>query len=441
MKKLKQNLQFLFLIFFVMALTGCANFEQFIYRDYAVEPLGSNHSVTKLTEIKDSLKNELIGKEKVDPSCFDATATLSCRSQRNAVIAGLMVVSDEMCVAHVKTIFGNDAAYNLTFGSLTNIFAGAATVAGTSGAKTLFSGLALLSNAERSLINETVYKNMLVTSISKKIREGRLEQRNFMIKRMHEESIVDYTMNEAISNVVHYHGTCTFMYGLEKALEEGNQNGTEQKKLALERQLQKLKFEKKLREIELQNIESKFFTDADWVGMNSRIKSFHEVIQTLEVPVIKTLSEVQDESFLTRFIVSMDSFKQLPLVNNVKLQQAIAKHKIEGRSQLFIGLNVDIDSSLNAVEQNCKIKLNQFYVEELNKPGSVPVQHAKSQFIIDLVKILSDDYSVKSKDLQDEIDKFDKTGTLGTVKEKISNFKLDQFKLKELEDACTKIHP
>jgi hypothetical protein len=238
---------------------------------------------SQLSEIKKILINETA----VKPECFDAAASnTECKNQRNASIAGLMVISDEMCVAHVKTIYGNETAYNLTFGSLTNLFAGAAIVAGTQGAKTLFSGIALFSNAERSLINETVYKTMLVTSISKKIREGRLEQRNSMIKRMRENTITDYTMNEAVSNVMEYHNTCTFMFGLEKALEEGNQNGTELKKIAMERQLQKLTMEQRLLQTEYGGDKTKYQVDTGWKSMDSRIKALHEAIQALEVPSV-----------------------------------------------------------------------------------------------------------------------------------------------------------
>lgn len=266
----------------VVGLTGCAKIG--LYNDYSVAPLSSAKS--KLSDIKNVLKTELVNNDKFDSACFDATAaTTTCKNQRNAATAGLMAVSDELCVEHVRSIFGNDAAYNLTFGTITNLFAGAATVAGTRGAKTLFSGIALFSNAERSLVNETVYKTMLATAISKKIREGRIEQRNTIVKHMREDTIEIYTMNEAISNVMEYHNTCSFMYGMEKTLEEGNQNGTELKKLALERQLNKLELEKKLREAELRQEKDKTCID-DVVcnGLSPRITALHQSIQALETP-------------------------------------------------------------------------------------------------------------------------------------------------------------
>jgi hypothetical protein len=263
----------------LFGLSGCAEIKQkWMYADYAIKPLNSGKS--KLAEIQAMLKQEGI-----TDNCFALDTPSVCKSQRNAAVAGLMTVSDELCLEHVKTIYGNDAAYNLTLGSLTNLFAGAAAVAGTSGAKTLFSSFALFSNAERSLINETVYKNMLSMSVSKKIREGRLEERNMIVKRLRSDEMENYTMNEALSNVIEYHNTCTFMYGLEKALEDGNQNGTELKKLALERQLEKLHLEKQLREKELKTAND-WKADDEWIGMNARITALHKAIQSLETFVV-----------------------------------------------------------------------------------------------------------------------------------------------------------
>lgn len=238
-------------------------------------------STSKFKILKNLLKDEIANDNNFDPTCFDGSATAPhCKSQRNAAIAGLMAISDELCVDHVKTIYGNEAAYNLAFGTAANLFSGAATVASSSSAKTLFSSISLFSGAEKSLINETVYKTMLVTSISKKIREGRKDQRNTLVKRLHKDTIADFSMNEAISSVMEYHNTCSFMYGMEKALEEGHQNGTEMKKLALERQLQRLQLEVQSKG-GLKNIKG----TADGDGLESRIKALHEAIMALETPM------------------------------------------------------------------------------------------------------------------------------------------------------------
>lgn len=283
-----QIMRSILMVFVVTNLSGCV----WMYQGYSVKPLSKESST--LTDIKEMLQRELKGKNPIDESCFNANTTAyECQGQRNAAVAALMATSDELCLEHARGIYGNEAAYNLGFGTLTNVFAGAATFTGGAAAKEILSSLALISNAERSLINETVYKTMLVTSVSKKIREGRLEQRNAMIKRMRSDNITDYTMNEALLNVLEYHNTCSFMYGLEKALEDGNQNGTELKKLALERQLQKLNLEKKIREKELDALKgsnpSFDQNDSDWSGLNSRVKALHEAIQALEAPdLLKT---------------------------------------------------------------------------------------------------------------------------------------------------------
>jgi len=73
----------------------------------------------------------------------------------------------------MKTILGNEAAFNIVTCTLTNGFSGAATIVAGEITKSVLSGAAFFSNAERSLVNETVYKSELVTAVTKKIRETR----------------------------------------------------------------------------------------------------------------------------------------------------------------------------------------------------------------------------------------------------------------------------
>jgi hypothetical protein len=224
------------LVFIISTFSACSTLKEYAYRDYGVAPLKPSDS--SLSEIKEELKSTFLECNS-DNKCKQSELPNN-KPQRNAATAGLIIVSDELCQEHVRSIFGNEAAYNLTFGTLTNLFAGAATVAASKGAKTLFSSIALFSNAERSLVNETVYKTMLVTTVTKKIKEGRTEKRIAILQRMRNDDIEQYTLNESISDVMDYHNTCSFMYGLERALEEGTENGAVRKKLVLQREVQNL---------------------------------------------------------------------------------------------------------------------------------------------------------------------------------------------------------
>lgn len=259
-------------------LVGCASTKDWAMQDYAATPLSeaAKSGPTALTSIKASL----ISNSAVPQACFENGDESTCRGPRNAATAGLMAASDEICVTHVRTIYGNEAAYNLTLGTMTNLFAGAAAIAEQASKKSLFSGLALFSSAERSLINETVYKTMLVTAVSRKIREGRLEHRNAILTKLRNETVASYSLTEGVLDVLAYHHTCSFMYGLEKALEEGNQNGTERRKLMLEAELRRLLAESRLVQAQPNSVEQAYVD-----GLKSRITAISKEVQEMSTPV------------------------------------------------------------------------------------------------------------------------------------------------------------
>lgn len=202
-----------------------------LYRDYAVTPLKYD-----LKQPYGQLVREL--REKPDPiipeHCFgadavpasgvaltpDAERLIDCQQRRNMVIGDLVALSDDLCEQHIKTIFGNEAAVNITTGTLTNLFSGAATVIGGSVAKSALSAAAFFSNSERSLLNETVYKSVLVSAVVRKIETMRRTDRGKIretLKKRHS----DYPIHIALLDVVEYHRSCSFMFGLQRALEEG----------------------------------------------------------------------------------------------------------------------------------------------------------------------------------------------------------------------------
>lgn len=320
-------------IVFVFSLalltSGCTSLQSYWYRDYSApqllpedktfpaktpdagKALSSNPSVSKnvdadkdnkknvsknVSQLKKVLtfKNDLYEESLIGSDC--ATKNICSEEERNAVAAGLMIVSDNLCNEHIKTIFGNDAAYNLGFGTATNLFAGAATVASSSGAKTLFSAIALFTNAERSLINETVYKTMLSTAITSKIRDSRKTLRSTLIEKLDTKDKKQYTFDRAVQDVIDYHNSCSFMNGLELALKEGTQNNPANKILTLNQNLKSLSSEYDSRKKQIQNnqkktgqmaadataLESLYANDPQLTGIASRINSINESLKNLE---------------------------------------------------------------------------------------------------------------------------------------------------------------
>ncbi len=256
--------KFLLLLVSILTITGCAG----LYKDYGVSPIEIDQISTAqklqsaITKTDDNDKNL---NHVVSAACFNIpvgpTEADKCKQQRNAAVATLLNASDDMCQAHLKTIFGNDAAFNIITGSITNLAAGWATFTNGLAAKSTLSAVAAFSNAERSLVNETVYKNLLVTAVTTKIRQARDDKAAALIPANLNKEIADYSMLAATRDVITYHYTCSFMFGLEKALNEGIQPTLDSRKSRLE-------LDRQMLESQISTTKS---TGANTAGLSARI--------------------------------------------------------------------------------------------------------------------------------------------------------------------------
>lgn len=213
-----------------LVISGCAD----ISSGYSIKPLseGMDGSYGKLVA---ELQKQREGGPLLDKRCFKAVIKESDdpkpsdgQTQRNQATSALIIGSSEMCLAHRRSIYGREAGWNIALGTMTNVFAGAASVVHKESYRPVLAALALLSNSERSLVNETVYKQMLVTAVDKKIVEMR-DTRMTQIYSMLSLPLDKYTVQEALRDVVALHSSCSFIDGLQKALDEGAQGTSAQK--------------------------------------------------------------------------------------------------------------------------------------------------------------------------------------------------------------------
>lgn len=231
-----------------IVLMGCQTVDDYAFAGYSARPLDKNSieaSSAILTELK-RVRVENGNKSIVAETCFQnvSEAPANCAAQRNEAISILMMASSNLCLKHRQTIYGREAAANVTFGTLTNFFAGAAAVVNSDSAKTLYAALALFSNSERSLINETVYKQMIVTAVDKKIVES-YEAKMAAIDLKMGEEYASYGINQAIRDISTLHSSCSFMSGLRLALEEGTKGSNINKIAALRRNLMNIEVDRK----------------------------------------------------------------------------------------------------------------------------------------------------------------------------------------------------
>jgi len=217
-------------------LTGCAFNSTKVYDGYAIKPMSGDKAQQMKLLFADS------GKPLIEKKCFGIVAsneTATCTEQRNMAVSFLMIESNALCTEHLKSIYGNEAALNISTGTLAAFSSGLAAIS-TGGQAAALSALSAFSNAERSLVNETVYRNLLTTAIATKIGEMRTTRATALMNHQH-LPISEYPAGTAILEMQDYHESCSFMKGLETALKEGTQTTPESKRIQLEIKLEMLK--------------------------------------------------------------------------------------------------------------------------------------------------------------------------------------------------------
>lgn len=191
-----------------------------------LSPPAAPEGTTKTADV--SYRDPIVSK-----TCANAGTAVdhekTCQAQRNDAIYILMTGSEQVCLLHRRSIYGNDAMFNISTGTLTSLFAGVATVVTPTVSKSIFSALAMFSNSERSLVNEVVYKQMIVTAVDTKIQQTRGTKAVAIVQHLKTDTMKDYPLSRALNDFMAYHNSCSFMEGLRLALANGTQNPTENK--------------------------------------------------------------------------------------------------------------------------------------------------------------------------------------------------------------------
>lgn len=209
-----------------LSLTACGTLD-FLHTGYSASPLDLQ------TDRSENLKKNLETRVTGINDCFAAsTAAADCKAKRNQAIAVLMADSVRLCAEHMNSIYGREAAFNIATGSLAALASGLAAISPEARASTL-SAISAFATSERALVNESIYKTMLTTAIGTKISQLR-EQKGAALFRRKAETLDSFGVDEAISEVLAFHETCSFRVGLQTALAEGTQTTTETKRQQLE---------------------------------------------------------------------------------------------------------------------------------------------------------------------------------------------------------------
>ncbi len=201
----------------VSTLAGCGllgeKSKDELFGDFAIDQL-SKKSIQDISNCANT------GTADNDDSCVSRYATLAIEE------------SNEKCTDHLKTIYGNDAAFNISTGTLATFTAGWAAISSGGQAK-LLAATSAFASGERALVNETIYKNQVTPYIGIKIAQMRDEKGLALRGRL---ATKDYTAALAVFDIEDYHNACSFYVGLQKALQEGTNASPEMKLAQLEKE-------------------------------------------------------------------------------------------------------------------------------------------------------------------------------------------------------------
>ena len=189
---------------------------------YHTPDIFSNDS--DLTAVKDNKINPRV--YKADPSDINSLykdakqysnpeEAKKAKNARNLLQSRMLSLSDRVTEEHLSSIFATEDASNVGLGIATVALSSIGTAVASASAKTGLSAAASISEGSRSIINEEVFSNAFAPAISKAIRATRkAESLRLEIKRR-DKSIEEYTVEDAIHDVVIYHQMGSFYHGLE----------------------------------------------------------------------------------------------------------------------------------------------------------------------------------------------------------------------------------
>ena len=338
----KVKLHACLIILILPLLTSCGSLKKFgLYDDYGVPELSESYSENKKGLLLSALleqkkvvdingvetKQPLLPMYCINYSILSSEEESECSALRTIIAGDLIAISNEMCEAHKRSIWGNEASFNMITSTLTNIFSGAATVVTGGTGQAALAALALFSNAERSLGNEIVYKNMLAHAIVQKITEQRTTLRNSITTNIKASSIknyYDYPINLALNEVIDYHNACSFMSGLELAIKEGTKDKKPQQITKLENQLSILTTQIDARKLYLKNNNiANQENDKHLISLNKRYDRASANLDVLETTTGSTpdTPDTPDKSEIKN--AKTDIEKKLSLADGKKIQLAL----------------------------------------------------------------------------------------------------------------------
>lgn len=136
------------------------------------------------------------------------------RLYRNRLGGLLMKHSDDNCTASLGRAANNEAVTNATLNVLTTGLASVASIVTGQEAQRILSGGAAITSGTRDHVNAAVFRNVLVSAVSRAIGD----ERRTMARGINEgmgRPVAEYDADRMIRDINAYHQSCSFIRGLE----------------------------------------------------------------------------------------------------------------------------------------------------------------------------------------------------------------------------------
>ena len=194
---------------------------------------------------KDACNGMKVPNERViNPQCKDyKDAFLAAQTdvgKRNYLLIELFRMADDVCRQHKGDIRATATNLNLTFGTMTTLFAATASLSAGTAAKT-YAAAATASNASRSLVNEEVYRREMADVVLKAIEVQRTPKRRGIEDGLKTATISEYPVERGIQDIVAYHDVCSFANGMTFVTQ--SVESRKETKMSLQQKLAKLRDE------------------------------------------------------------------------------------------------------------------------------------------------------------------------------------------------------
>jgi hypothetical protein len=137
------------------------------------------------------------------------------KRRRNQVQERIRAASDNRCNLYKAYMKNLHTRINFLMGATTTILGGAGAIVGGAAART-YAGAAGVVSGVRSEFDQAYYSRKTFGLVATGIDKRREELHNKM-KKKRKYDIADYTVEEAVSDAILYHGACSMDSGLDEA--------------------------------------------------------------------------------------------------------------------------------------------------------------------------------------------------------------------------------